>query len=87
MSKHPGLKVRATLVAMYPNVVRAFARECTRKLATGEPFSDGEFAAYRDLLQAYEHVGRLLGAYAGPDPCIDTVSGRCGHRPPGFDLQ
>ncbi|MDZ7728964.1 MAG: hypothetical protein U5Q44_12625 [Dehalococcoidia bacterium] len=71
---------------MYPFVVRAFARECTRKLAAGESFSGIEFAAYRDLLHAYEQVGRLLGGYAGPDPCVDTVSGRCGHRPPGFDL-
>jgi hypothetical protein len=34
------------------------------------------------LLEAREAAGlRLLGKYAGPDPSIDTVTGRCGIRP------
>ena len=68
-------------------MLQRFGRECTRKIAAGQPLTATEAAAYRNLLDAYEIAGRpLLGRYAGPDECIDTVTGRCGHRPPEFDF-
>ena len=67
-------------------MLQRFARECNRKLAAGQPLTPAGSAAYRNLLDAYEIAGRsLLGPYAGPDRPVDTVTGRCGHRPPEFD--
>ncbi|MGI8926907.1 MAG: hypothetical protein ACR2HN_09720 [Tepidiformaceae bacterium] len=65
---------------MYSELIDRFGRECARKLWAADPFTAGEFRAFSVLLEARELSGqRLLGKMAGPDPCIDTVSGRCGH--------
>lgn len=60
----------------------AFAAECVGRIWAGEILPDGEFFAFRAYLDAREASGRrLLGRYAGPDECVDTVTGRCGARP------
>jgi hypothetical protein len=70
-----------------PGLTGSFARECTRKLLAGETFTASEFAAFRAFLDHRDRSGRpLLGTLAGPDGSIDTVTGRCGHKPLGFDL-
>ncbi len=67
---------------MYRALFERFGAECVGKVWRGEPLTDAELAAFRMLLDAREASGRrLLGRYAGPDPCIDTVTGRCGVRP------
>ena len=67
-------------------MLQRFGRKCTRKIADGQPLTEMEAAAFRNLLDAYDIAGRpLLGRYAGSDGCIDTVTGRCGHRPPEFE--
>ncbi len=68
---------------VYRELFEAFGAACVRKIWHGEELSDEELAAFRLLLDAREAAGRrLLGKYAGPDPCFDTVTGRCGVRPP-----
>ena len=68
---------------MYRALFESFGAECVGKIWRGEELGDSEFFAFRALLDAREASGlRLLGKYAGPDECIDTVSGRCGVRPP-----
>ena len=67
---------------MYRALFDSFGAECAQRIWRGEMLSDQEFAAFRMLLDARQASGRrLLGKYAGPDECIDTVSGRCGVRP------
>lgn len=67
---------------MYRALFEQFGAMCAQKTWRGELLSDDELAAFRLLLDAREASGRrLLGRYAGPDPCIDTVTGRCGVRP------
>lgn len=67
---------------MYRALFEQFGAMCAQKIWRGELLSDEELAAFRLLLDAREASGRrLLGRYAGPDPCIDTVTGRCGVRP------
>jgi hypothetical protein len=65
-------------------LIDEFGRECVRRIAAGDCLSDSEARAFAALLEARERSGRrLLGAMAGPDASIDTVSGRCG-LPPRF---
>jgi hypothetical protein len=72
---------------MYAALIAEFSRQCCARIVAGEKLSDGEFAAFRTLLEARERSERrLLGALAGPDPAFDTVTGRCGLRP-GFTDQ
>lgn len=60
----------------------SFAAECVGRIWAGEALSDAELHAFRAYLDAREASGRrLLGRYAGPDECVDTVTGRCGVRP------
>jgi hypothetical protein len=67
---------------MYRALFEQFGAACVAKIWRGEDLSDEELAAFRLLLEAREAAGlRLLGKYAGPDPSIDTVTGRCGIRP------
>ncbi len=67
---------------MYRALFDAFGAECVGKIWRGEKLGEAEFFAFRALLDGREASGRrLLGKYAGPDECIDTVSGRCGVRP------
>lgn len=67
---------------MYRALFDQFGAHCVAKIWRGEDLTDEELAAFRMLLDAREASGnRLLGKYAGPDPCIDTVTGRCGVRP------
>jgi hypothetical protein len=67
---------------MYAAHIRQFSADCCRRIATGEPFSREECAAFQALLAARElHGKRLLGERAGPDPSFDTVTGRCGLPP------
>ena len=67
---------------MYRALFEGFAAQCVIRIWHGELLPDGEFSAFRSYLDAREASGRrLLGRYAGPDACIDTVSGRCGVRP------
>ncbi len=67
---------------MYRALFERFGSECVGKIWRGEPLSDDELHAFRSLLDAREASGRrLLGKYAGPDECIDTVTGRCGTMP------
>ena len=66
----------------------AFLANCVRRISAGEPLTDDEARAFSDYLDARERTGqRLLGSLAGEDPSIDTVSGRCGLRPPFRDLE
>lgn len=68
---------------VYRELFEAFGAACVQKIWRGEELSDDELVAFRLLLDAREASGRrLLGKYAGPDPCLDTVTGRCGVRPP-----
>jgi len=67
---------------MYRALFENFGAACVGKIWRGEELGDDELFAFRALLDAREASGRrLLGKYAGPDECIDTVSGRCGARP------
>jgi len=67
---------------MYAHLIDRFGQECTRKVWAGELLGEDEARAFFTLLEARELAGqRLLGKHAGPDACIDTVSGRCGHFP------
>ena len=67
---------------MYRALFEAFAADCVGRFWRGEPLPDREFFAFRSYLDAREASGRrLLGSHAGPDACIDTVTGRCGIRP------
>ena len=67
---------------MYRAIFERFGAECVQKIWHGEELSDLEYHAFRALLDAREASGRrLLGKYAGPDECIDTVTGRCGALP------
>ena len=62
--------------------VEEFVRTCVARIAAGEPLSDAEADGFCAILEANERSGhRLLGATAGPDESLDTVTGRCGHRP------
>ncbi|MEO8539685.1 MAG: hypothetical protein ABI577_08085 [bacterium] len=52
------------------------------RIWAGETLPDDEFFAFRAYLDVREASGRrLLGKYAGPDECVDTVTGRCGAMP------
>ena len=65
-----------------------FDRACVARIAAGESLSDDEAYAFGALIEARERAGhRLLGAMAGPDAPFDTVSGRCGYRPPFTELR
>jgi hypothetical protein len=70
---------------VYRALFDRFGAECAQRIARGEPLGDGEAVAFSLLLAAREASGhRLLGHLAGPDPSIDTVTGRCGHPPAGM---
>ena len=72
---------------MYRALFEQFAAGCVARIWRGELLSDRDFFAFRAYLDAREASGRrLLGKHAGPDACIDTVSGRCGARPLLRDL-
>ncbi len=67
---------------MLRDLIDRFSSDCVRRIASGESLSDDEFRAFSAILAAREASGeRLLGRYAGPDPALDTVTGRCGHKP------
>lgn len=67
---------------MYRALFDQFGAHCVGKIWPGEDLTNEELTAFRMLLDAREASGhRLLGKYAGPDPCIDTVTGRCGVGP------
>lgn len=67
---------------MYRALFERFGAECVQKIWRGDALSDAELVAFRALLDAREASGnRLLGKYAGPDACVDTVTGRCGAMP------
>ena len=67
---------------MFAAMIDGFGTECTRAIARGESLTDDAAEAFSVLLLARELAGRpLLGAMAGPDGSIDTVTGRCGHPP------
>lgn len=67
---------------MYAELIDRFGRECVAKIWAGGELTEDEACAFGVLLEARELSGRrLLGKYAGPDPSIDTVTGRCGIRP------
>lgn len=67
---------------MYRALFDQFGAHCVGKIWRGEDLTDEELAAFRMLLDAREASGnRLLGKHAGPDACIDTVTGRCGIPP------
>jgi hypothetical protein len=67
---------------MYRALFEAFGRDCVQRIARGESLNDDAARAFSLLLDAKERSGhRLLGRMAGPDPSIDTVTGRCGHPP------
>jgi hypothetical protein len=67
---------------VYAELIDRFGRECVAKIWAGEALNEEEARAFGVLLEARELSGqRLLGRYAGPDPSIDTVTGRCGIRP------
>ena len=73
---------RATMPPMYRALFEQFSAACVGKLWRGEELTDLELGAFRAYLDAREASGRrLLGKYAGPDECIDTVTGRCGAMP------
>ncbi len=72
---------------VYAHLIDRFARECVRRIAAGDELSDSDARAFCVVLEARELSGhRLLGAMAGADGSLDTVSGRCGHRPTFRDL-
>lgn len=67
---------------MYEAIFREFSARCCAKLAGGEALEDWEFEAFTMLLEARELSGHTwLGAMAGGDGSIDTVTGRCGLPP------
>ena len=67
---------------MYRALFDRFGAACVGKIWRGERLTDPEFTAFQALLDAREASGRrLLGRYAGPDECVDTVTGRCGVGP------
>ena len=67
---------------MYRAVFESFGSRCVAALWVGDALSAADSAFFALLLDAREASGlRLLGRMAGPDPCSDTVSGRCGHMP------
>ena len=67
---------------MYRALFERFSAECVGKLWRGDLLSDAELSAFRSYLDAREASGRrLLGRFAGPDECVDTLTGRCGVRP------
>jgi hypothetical protein len=67
---------------MYAELIDRFGRECVAKIWAGDELTADEACAFGVLLEARELSGRrLLGKHAGLDPSIDTVTGRCGHRP------
>jgi len=67
---------------VYRALFDAFGAACVQKIWRGEALSPNERTAFSALLDAREASGRrLLGRFAGPDECIDTVTGRCGIRP------
>ncbi len=67
---------------MYRAAFDEFGRVCVGKILSGVALTATEEQLFEMLLSAREASGeRLLGSMAGPDACIDTVSGRCGHRP------
>jgi hypothetical protein len=67
---------------VYRALFEQFGAACVGKIWRGEELTDEELTAFRMLLDAREASGRrLLGRYAGPDACVDTVTGRCGLRP------
>lgn len=72
---------------MFRSLFEAFAARCVQQIWRGEPLSDADARAFSSYLDAREASGRrLLGRYAGPDECVDTVTGRCGMRPSFRDL-
>jgi len=72
---------------MYRALFEGFSSECVQKIWRGEALGEPERIAFAAYLDAREASGRrLLGHYAGPDECVDTVTGRCGVRPPFNDL-
>jgi hypothetical protein len=67
---------------MYRSLFETFSSTCVGKIWRGEALSDADLFAFRAYLDAREASGRrLLGRYAGPDDCVDTVTGRCGVLP------
>ncbi|MGE0599174.1 MAG: hypothetical protein AB7J35_07990 [Dehalococcoidia bacterium] len=67
---------------MYRALFEQFSAECVERIWRGEPLTPEASVAFSAYLDAREaSPRRLLGRYAGPDPSIDTVTGRCGIRP------
>jgi hypothetical protein len=72
---------------MYRALFEQFAADCVGAIWRGDALDADEQRAFRAYLDAREASGRrLLGAHAGPDPSIDTVTGRCGIRPSFAEL-
>lgn len=72
---------------MYRALFERFAAHCVAAIWRGDGLSTEDQRAFRAYLDARESSGRrLLGAHAGPDPSIDTVTGRCGTPPAFADL-
>ena len=64
---------------MYAEIFARFAAQCCAKIFRGQDLEDWEFDAWAAFLLARELNGhRWLGAMAGNDPSLDTVTGRCG---------
>ena len=84
---HIDIRLRAIHnLPVYRHFIDRFARDCVQRIARGEYLSDADARSFSTLLEARELSGhRLLGPLAGPDASFDTVSGRCGHRPPFRD--
>ena len=67
---------------MYRALFEAFGAQCVTRIWNGVALSARDREYLTIILDAREASGqRLLGTLAGPDPCIDTVTGRCGHSP------
>lgn len=57
-------------------------RECVARIARGEGLAEDDARAFGAFLAAKEAAGhRFLGALAGDDAPLDTVTGRCGLPP------
>ena len=64
-----------------------FERDCVERITAGDALSDAERRRFAALLEERERSGLpLLGRFAGTDGSLDTVSGRCGVRPPFADI-
>ena len=67
---------------MFRTLFDQFGADCARRIARGEALRDDEARAFSLLLNARERAGhQFLGRFAGDDPPIDTVTGRCGLPP------